>query len=344
MRSAALVGPTLALVLSAFVPALSLGAQADPPPVMDGRLYIAEAAADSGTVVLHRVTPEEAGPVDSVRVEAGGRFRLPLPGTPVPGSGEVFFASVRYEGILYYGDAVTAPEQLEEPYAIRAYPTRRAPPGGLPLPIAVRNVFVDHGALGWELTDLLEIRNDSSVTFVPGAQGEPVWRYPLPTGARGARAGRTDAGPQGIRFREGAVEVTGPIPPGGRLVVIQYDMEEMEFSLPAPGRTGVLEVLVREPAPALHLEGLARQPSVELEEGSTYLRWAGEDLEDRAVRVREGEPGGELVAGWVIVVLALILALVAIWAVVIREGSPAEGSAAPEGGDAPGAPPPEKGP
>jgi hypothetical protein len=293
---------------------------APPPPTLEGRLYVGESPADSGTVVLHRVTPEEAGPVDSTRVEQDGEFRIPLPGIPEPGSGEIFFASVRHEGILYFGDPITGPQELGDPYRIQAYPTREAPPGGIPFAVSVRNIFLEEGPLGWQLTDLFEIRNDSAVTFVAGPAGEALWSHPLPPGARGLRIGQGEPSPDALRFRDGALEVVGPIPPGERLFVVQYDLEEVEFTVPLTGRTDFLEILLREPGPSLRMEGVSPQPPVEMEPGSSYLRWAGEGFEDRVIRVRKGEEGEELLTGWVVLILALTLALAGIWAVRRRGG------------------------
>jgi hypothetical protein len=297
-----------------------------PDPVLEGRLYFGESPADSGTVVLHRVTPAEAGPVDSVQVDGEGRFRLRLPAVPVPGSGEVYFATSRREGILYYGEALTSAERLHEAYAVRTYPARPAPPGGLDLTVAVRNVFLEDGPLGWRVSDVLEIRNPRDVTWITEPGGEPLWRYPLPPGARAARTAPAEVNPDAVRFRDGTLEFMGPLLPGERILVIQYDVEALTFSLPLPGLTEFLEVLVRDPAPPVHPQGLASRPDVALEEGSRYLRWTGEGLQDRVVPIVEGRGVPfQWMTGWVALILALILAVVGIWAV-LRGGRSPEGA------------------
>ena len=295
-----------------------------PDPVLEGRLYFGENPADSGTVVLHRVTPAEAGPVDSVQVDGDGRFRLRLPSAPVPGSGEVYFVTSRREGILYYGEALTSVERLHEAYHVRTYPARPAPPGGLDLTVAVRNVFLEEGPLGWRVSDVLEIRNPREVTWITEAGGGPLWRYPLPPGARAARTGQAEVNPEAVRFRDGTLEFMGPLLPGERILLVQYDVEEVTFSLPLPGHTEFLEVLVRDPAPRVHPQGLVARPDVELEEGERYLRWTGENLQDRVVPIVEGRGAPEQwMTGWVALVVALILAVVGTWAV-LRGGRPPE--------------------
>jgi hypothetical protein len=294
------------------------GAQ-EPGAVLEGRLYLGDAPADSGTVVLHRVTPEEAGPLDSLRVDREGRFRFHLPSTPLPGSGEVFFVSARRQGILYYGEPLVTPEQLEEEYRVRVHPARPIPPVGIPVPVVSRSLFLEAGPVGWRITDLFEIRNDSAVTWTAGEGAAFVWRHPLPPGAHAFRVGSSEVGPDAVAFRDGGVEFRGPFIPGDRLLIIHYDVEALEFSLPLPGRTDFVEVLVRDPAPPLVMEGLTSRPAVAVEEDSRYDRWTGEDLRDRVIRIREGSEPPASLPGWVAVVVALALALFGIGLVVARE-------------------------
>jgi hypothetical protein len=292
-------------------------------PVVEGRLRLGDIPADSGTVVLHRVTPEEAGPVDSVQVVEGGAFQLELPHVPVRGSGEVFFASHRFEGILYFGPPLALAEQLDSVYTIQAYPTRAAPAAGIPFPVSVRNLFVEEGPMGWRVTDLVELRNDSIVTWVPDPEvpAAAVWRYPLPPEASAFRLGEGDLSPGSVTFEDGGVIVRAPVLPGDRLLVFHYELPSLETELPLPGTTGVLELLVRQPAPSLRVDRLQAAGPMEIERGVSYFRWWGEGLEDQVVRIRPGEDRGVPVA-WIAVGLAFLLAVVGGW-LVLRRTRPA---------------------
>jgi hypothetical protein len=298
-------------------------AQADPaqagPIEVEGRLLLGEMAADSGTVVLHRVTPEEAGAIDSVRVTSDGGFQLQLPYLPVRGSGEVFFASHRYQGILYFGPPLALAEQLDSVYEIQAYATRIAPAQGLVLPVSVRNLFVEEGPMGWRVTDLVEIRNDSAVTWIPDPDtpGATVWSYPLPSEAASFRVGEGDLSPGTVTWEDGVVSVRAPVLPGDRLLVFHYEIPTLTTEFPLPGTTGVLELLVRQPAPPLRVDGLQAAGPMEIERGVNYFRWWGEGLQDQVIRVRPGEEGGVPVA-WVAVGLAFVLALAGGWLILGR--------------------------
>lgn len=324
--------PSKAHPLSQRSPRASAPASTQAVSFLEGRLLLDGAPADSGTVVLHRVTPTDAGPVDSVRVGEEGRFRFELPELPQEASGEVYFASSRRDGVLYFGSPITDTVPLDSIYTIASYGTRPAPEAGLPFPVANRNLFVDEGPMGWRVTDLIEIRNDSAATWVPGPDEHPVWRYPLPPGARSFRVGDGDLSPDAVRFEDGALLVYSPVPPGEHLYMIQYELEDLEFSLPLPGTTETLEVLMKEPAPDVTLGGLERRQPVQLEPEVFYARWRADDVADRVVRVQRDEQGTPNdPRAWLGVALALVLLGAAIWAV--RRTEAPDGPELAAGGD-----------
>ena len=293
-------------VFVASVPVAVQG-QEEVEPILAGRLFVSGIPADSGTVVLHRVTPEEAGDIDSTTVGADGSFSFHLPGLPVPGSGEIFLASAHFQGVLYAGIPISEPIQLDSLYMIRVFPAQTAPPEGLAFAISRREIWVDEGPIGWQITDVLEIRNPQGMTVVPELDSGPVWRYPLPSGAIGARVLQVGPSVGPARVDGTTFVASNPVVPAENYYVLQYDLESIEFDLPMPGETGLVQVMVREPAPAIRVEGLARQPSEEIEVGTTFMRWAGQALRDQTISVRLGEEGGSTMLVWMSVTLALLL-------------------------------------
>ena len=285
---------------------------------------------DSATVVLHRVSPDVAGEVDSVRVDRDGSFEFVLPSAPdVEVTSEIYFASVRYEGVLYFGSAVHETEQLDSVYVIEVYGATEAPPVGMPLPLKVRNIFLEPADEGWQVTDLMQINNPGETTIVAADSGI-VWSYPLPDGARSPRVGQGDLPEDAISFEGGRVSLTAPLPPGERMLLIRYELPGVDVDIPAPGSTETFEILVKEPSPPLEVSGLAPIDVVSLEAGSTYRRYGATGVSRAVIGLVEAEGEPLPPASTVALVLTVLLAGAGLL-VYFRPRPPVALSAAPAG-------------
>jgi hypothetical protein len=327
---------TGALLLSALLTPLGGAAQDPGPPVplrLSGTLLVAGTPADTGTVILHRVTLEEAGAADSVRIGPGGAFSFALPEPPGP-AGSMYFATHRLDGVAFFGPPVTTAERLDEPYEVRAWPSRTLPAEGAGFRVHVRNLFIEEGPDGWRVTDVFEVGHEDPWSWTsPDPEARvPVWSYPLPESARNLQAAETEMDPGSLRLDRGALEVLAPFPPGERLFVVRYDLPSIEATFPMPGRTGVVELLVREPAPAITIRGLRGDAPVEIERGSVYRRWWAEDVADIAPSIVLGEEAPPNPA-WAGILVALLL--VALGSVFVGMRTRSTGAPAPAGAEAP---------
>ncbi len=264
-------------------------------------------------MTLHRVTRGGGSGIDSAAVADDGSFAFELPGVPDPESGAVFFASALYRDVLYFGAPVNSAVQLDSAYVVRVYETEPAPPGGADFPVSARNVFLQDTGAGWSVVDLIRIRNGGPRTLIP-ADGAPVWSYPLLGGARDFEVGESDLAENAVRFADGRMHVTAPVPPGERLWAVRYTLPGHEFVAPLPGSTEIMEVLVLEPSPPTAVTGLRPVAPIEIEEGATYRRYTGDGLVDDAVGLLLGEEPGELPLEWMAVILTLVLAWLALYA------------------------------
>ena len=316
------LAPSPAAAGPAALPNPALG-QADAPgaatraqaaATLRGRVALGDAGVGSAPVTLHEVSLGGGSEIDSVRSADDGSFAFELPETPDPESGVVYFASTLYEGVLYFGIPVNTVDQLDSTYLVRVYETESAPPGSADLPVSVRNLFLQDMGTGWSVVDLIQIRNDGVRTLVP-ANGAPVWSYPLLGGARDFEIADSDLAEDAVRFADGRMYVNAPVPPGERLYAVRYTVPGHQFVAPLPGSTETLELLVREPAPPTSVTGLQPLPPVEVEEGVTYRRYAGGEIVDDAVGLLIAEEPEELPLEWMGVILALILAWLALYAV-----------------------------
>ena len=276
--------------------------------VLHGRVLVGDAPLTVGTVVLHQINDVTQGEIDSTRVAPDGTFSLRLPGVPNPTRGELYFAAVRHAGVMYFGYAVTEAIQLDSLYEIQAYDTLVAPAEGMPVTLEARNIFFEPDGSSWRITDVFQLRNDLDRTVVARPGGR-VWSYPLPDVATEVLTGEGEMSADVITYEEGSLVVRAALPPGQRMFVVRYTLPSPEVAIPTPGATEMFDVLVREPAPPLEIEGLVPGESIELEGGGTYRRFAGEDVATPFVRVALGEEQGPPPVRAISVVLAAVLAV-----------------------------------
>ncbi len=282
-------------------------AQETAEAVLNGRVLVGDAPLSAGTVVLHQLNDVTQGEIDSTRVGRDGAFSIRLPGVPNPTRGEMYFASVRHQGVLYFGPALTAAVQLDSLYEIHAYDTILAPAEGMPVTLLARNLFFEPDGAAWRITDVFQLRNDSQRTVVARPGGR-VWSYPLPQAATEVITGEGEMSADVVTYEDGGLVVRAALPPGERLFMVRYTLASPEVEIPTPGATEMFDVLVREPAPPLDIAGLTRAESVELEGGGTYRRYAAENLATPSLIVVLGEERGPPPVEWIAVVLTLLLA------------------------------------
>jgi len=299
--------------ISALAAPTGLVGQEEVTAVLRGRV-LREAQPVSGQVVkLHRVSSEAAGEIDSVATNVEGDFRFVLPYVPDPeGRREVFFASARFNGILYFGAPVSQPADLDSIYTLEVYDTVSAPESGLGFVVQSRSIFAETTEVGWSVTDLFEIRNDGARTVV-GRPGGAVWSYPLMRGADAVELGDGDLSEDAFAFSDGRVMVYAPIPPGPRLFVFRYSVPDLTGGLLLPGTTERIELLIREPAPLLSVNGLAALAPVEIEPGAAFRRYAGDSIAEGRVTFSAAEEVPTIPFRWLVVGVAMALAMLGVW-------------------------------
>ncbi len=273
---------------------------------LGGTVFVGDTVMTDGTVVLHRISDGTQGQLDSLRLGAGGTFAFDLPNVPNPAQSDVFFASVRHHGVLYFGPAITSAAQLDSIYEIHAYDTLLAPAQGVPVALQSRSVFFEPDSVGWRVTDLFQVRNDEPRTVVARSDGR-VWSHPMPADARDVTTGEGELAFDAATFEDGELVVRAALPPGERLFVVRYRVDDLEVSVPVGPRTEALDVLLREPAPPLAVDGLELLDRIELEPGSTYLRYSGAELTVPEVSIAPLEETAPPRVEWAAVILALLL-------------------------------------
>ena len=288
------------------------------PLILEGVVFEGDFRADDGTVVLHRVFPDDdslqvSGEVLSTDVGSDGEFQFVLPAEPDGDfMGLVYFASVEHQGVLYFGSMIAAVEQLDSLYAIQTYEAEEVPSEGVSLPVEERIMFLEFFEDEWIATDLFLIDNRDTRTLV-AQEGGVVWSYPLASGASQPEVGDTNLPPGSVTFDGGRVRVSAPLPPGGRSFIIRYRLADLGLTIPAPGSTEGFQLLIREPAPPLLVEGLEAL-GTENYEGADYRSFAGAGLMDAALTLVQTDPPSEPQLQWLALLATMVLVLGGVWA------------------------------
>lgn len=276
-------------------------------PVLAGQVFLGDSVMSSGSVILHRLTSAAQGEIDSMGLAPDGTFLFALPSVPDEGAGEVYFASVRHDGVMYFGKPISRAVDLDSLYEIHAYDTLVVA-GDSPAALESRSLFFEPSGSEWAVTDVFQLRNDHDRTLVP-AEGSWVWSYPLPAGARDVAPVEGMASDV-IGQRGDSITYLGVVQPGlsQALVVVRYFVDSLAVTIPTPGAVQAIDVLVREPAPAVAIEGLVQEQSIQMDQsGSTYRRFAGQGVELPEIRITMAEETAPPPVEWIAVVLALVL-------------------------------------
>jgi hypothetical protein len=257
-------------------------------------------AAAGAIVVLHRVTPEVQGPVDSIRSDANGRFRLRTPAD----SGAILLVSARWHGIEYFSAPLVEgarPPSLQLVVADTASDAvvtvaARHLVIGAPAPDGTRNAV-----------DLFVLANDGSTTRVAPDSLTPTWRLVLPPNVVNVVLGETDFADEALHLHGDTLELTASIPPGQRQLLINYQVPPATRRLLVPydDRTALANILLEE-VDAEAIGTLIRADTATVE-GRHYTRWSGVVAAGSTVELRFG--GAGRLPGWVMEAVAGLFAV-----------------------------------
>jgi hypothetical protein len=233
-------------------------------------------------VVLHRVGPDRAGPLDSLLTDARGRYSFRF--TPSGSPEAIYFVSASYDGIAYFSTPLRGTETRGEDAQITVFDTTSGP---VPIHILGHHIIVGApDARGQrEAVEVFEIGNDSSVTRVTGGTERPVWEMRLPRGAVGAKVNPTgEIAPSAITFTGGRVRLYAPISPGARQLSYAYQVPKtaLPLSFTAEQPASVLEVLLEEPRARVTGGGLS-EVAPTTTGGRSFRRFLAQNVSDQAV-------------------------------------------------------------
>ena len=232
-------------------------------------------------VVLHRIAHDSAGPLDSVRTDARGRYTFSYPRTEEDSA--LYLVSASHGGVAYFAPTLRPGHVRGDAAEIMVFDTTSAQ---LPIRVQGRHFIVALGAEGRdnEILEVYELSNDTSLTAVSPNSGRAVWTAIVPERARNFRLGEGDVSEGGLVMRDGKVHLFAPVAPGLKQLSFRYDLPRDAFPLlvPITEDVGVLEVVSDDPGAQVSGAGLREMPAVQ-SEGRTFKRFLSQDVHENAV-------------------------------------------------------------
>lgn len=241
-------------------------------------------------VVLHRVGPDRAGPLDSVQSDSRGRYSFNYART---GSEEaIYFVSASHDGIAYFTPPLAEGNVGGEDGEITVFDTTS---GHIPLSLRGHHVVVSSADANARrsIVEVYELSNDSSVTRV--AAGETpeaaTWRAHISSAASDFKVGQGDISAGAVTFANGLVSVFAPLAPGVKQLSFSYSLPANSFplKLPLEKETGVYEIMIEENAGSVTGPHIREVDPVVVDERN-FRRFLAQDMPENSVAVIDLPP------------------------------------------------------
>jgi len=236
-------------------------------------------------VVLHRVGPDRAGPLDSVQSDARGRYAFKYLRT---GSEDaVYFISASHDGIAYFTAPLGEGNVTGDDAEITVFDTTSA---HVPMSLRGHHVVVSAADANARrsIVEVYDLSNDSSVTRV--ARGETTagatWTTHTAPGASDFKVSQGDISPAAVTFANGVVNVFAPLAPGLKQLSFSYSLPANSFplKLPLEKETGIYEIMIEEKGGSVTGPHLREVDPVTVDERN-FRRFLASDMPENSVAV-----------------------------------------------------------
>jgi hypothetical protein len=289
-----------ALLSLSFVAVVRPAAAQMGPRLLEGRVQRPVGAQGDSTgmgpasnvwVTLHRLGKDQAGPIDSVRADAKGAYRLAF--RPTGDSTAIYFASVTYGGIAYFTQPARADTVRGEAGEITVFDTTSTP---FPLSVKGRHLIVGKrdSTNARTIIEVFELSNDSVRTLVGATATTATWSVRIPSAASNVRINSDEVSPKAFRAANGRAEIFSALAPGIKQLSFTYSVPASAFPLAYTAEAGavVFEILLEDPEATVQAMGFTRVGEVTLE-GRTFQRFLAQDVKpDTRLAIDAPSSGG----------------------------------------------------
>jgi hypothetical protein len=267
-------------VLAALVAAPVGGGLAAQGATVTGRVVLGGSAGRPVAgrfVVLHRITMGDGGPVDSIRTDAAGRWRLHLAQVD---STAIYVVSAEHDSLAYFSTPlhlVVGQTTSADPLVV--WDTSSTGP---PMLLRRRLLTVARPKADGsrEVLEILELENPGRTTRVSNDTLHPTWSGAIPEQALEFAMQTSDFSNDVVTQRGGRVSVFGPLQPQSlRQLSYRYVLGRSVQSLvlPIDQSTEELDLLFEDSTTAVTAPGLARL-GVETIEQRRFARYRADSL------------------------------------------------------------------
>jgi hypothetical protein len=236
-------------------------------------------------VVLHRVGPDSAGPLDSLRSDQRGHYSFNY--TRTGSSDAIYFVSASHDGIAYFTTPLAEGKVSGNDGEITVFDTTS---GHVAMSLRGHHVVVSAADANARrsIVEVYDISNDSTLTRV--AKGETpagaTWRAHVVNGISDFKVSQGDISAAAVSYANGVVSVFAPLAPGIKQLSFSYSLPAKSFplKLPIETETGIYEILIEEKAGSVIAPHMKEMEPVTVDERN-FRRFLGSDLPENSVAV-----------------------------------------------------------
>jgi hypothetical protein len=236
-------------------------------------------------VVLHRVGPDSAGPLDSVRSDSRGHYSFNY--TRTGSSDAIYFVSASHDGIAYFTPPLAEGRVSGNDGEITVFDTTS---GHVAMSLRGHHVVVSAADANARrsIVEVYDLSNDSTLTRV--AKGETpagaTWQTHVVNGIGDFKVSQGDISAAAVSYANGVVSVFAPLAPGIKQLSFSYSLPAKSFplKLPIETETGIYEILIEEKAGTVIAPHMKEMEPVSVDERN-FRRFLGSDLPENSVAV-----------------------------------------------------------
>jgi hypothetical protein len=236
-------------------------------------------------VVLHRVGPDSAGPLDSLRSDPRGHYSFNY--TRTGSSDAIYFVSASHDGIAYFTTPLAEGKVSGNDGEITVFDTTS---GHVAMSLRGHHVVVSAADANARrsIVEVYDISNDSTLTRVAKSEtpAGATWQAHVVNGISDFKVSQGDISAAAVSYANGVVSVFAPLAPGIKQLSFSYSLPAKSFplKLPIETETGIYEILIEEKAGSVIAPHMKEMEPVTVDERN-FRRFLGSDLPENSVAV-----------------------------------------------------------